>query len=78
MGKPQRMQTKQPATKKPNRSKKKSNRKSENALKQMQIKMQLFFFFFAVLRGMFIAVQVCLKMKKNLRQTTQKLEKKNK
>lgn len=61
------MQTKQPATKKPNGSKKKLNRKSENALRQMQIKMQLFFFFFAVLRGIFIAVQVCLKMKKNLK-----------
>lgn len=43
------MQTKQPATKNPNGSKKKSNRKSENTLRQMQIKMQLFFFFLAVL-----------------------------
>ena len=70
------MQTKQPATKNPNGSKKKSNRKSENTLRQMQIKMQLFFFFFyssldipkVVLRDKFIAIQVCLKMKKNLRQ----------
>ena len=72
------MQTKQPATKKHNGSKKKSNRKSENTLRQMQIKVQLSFFFFffcsslditkVVLRGKFIAIQVCLKMKKNLRQ----------